>query len=86
MKFTMWNKSKLLPLGETTLNVMNPKNGEIKPVIYIVMPNGLMCLLSSKTCQEMGLVLINKKTSFIANVEINDEERHLGEFDAVKPA
>ena len=55
----MWNKSKLPPLGETTLEVLNPKNAQVSELGFIVVPNDLSCLLGLKTMQEMGLFTIN---------------------------
>ncbi|XP_060077956.1 uncharacterized protein LOC132557483 [Ylistrum balloti] len=55
----MWNKSDLKPLGEADLEVTNAKTGEAHNVTFVVVPNGLMCLLGLQTVQEMGLVTIN---------------------------
>ena len=83
VKLSMWNGSKLLPLGETTLEVINPKNSESKQVSFIVVPNNLMCLIGSKTCQDLGFVSVNSKT-FITKVEINHENSDLGNLGEAK--
>ncbi|XP_064081778.1 uncharacterized protein K02A2.6-like [Macrobrachium nipponense] len=79
----MWNKSKLSPIGETTLNVKNPKNDEIRSVTFIVVSNDLMCLLGSKTCQEMGFVFVNGK-AFVSKIDIDHEMSDLGDLGEVK--
>ena len=58
-KLIMWNKSKLTPLGETTLEVLNPKNAQVSEADFIVVPNDFSCRLGLKTVQEMGLFTIN---------------------------
>ena len=63
----MWNKSKVNPLGKTTLTVSNPKNGEETEVEFIVVPNDYSCLLGLSTIQQMGLLTINDE-DFIAKV------------------
>ena len=65
----MWNKSKLTPLGETTLEVLNPKNAQVSEADFIAVPNDFSCLLGLKTVQEMGLFTINDK-NFIAQVNL----------------
>ncbi|XP_068212643.1 uncharacterized protein [Palaemon carinicauda] len=83
VKLAMWNKSKLSPIGETTLNVKNPKNDEIRSVTFIVVSNDLMCLLGSKTCQEMGFVFVNGK-AFVSKIDIDHEMSNLGDLGEVK--
>ncbi|XP_068228163.1 uncharacterized protein [Palaemon carinicauda] len=79
----MWNKSKLSPIGETTLNVKNPNNDEIISVTFIVISNDLMCLLGSKTCQEIGFVFVNGK-AFVSKIDIDHEMSDLGDLGEVK--
>ena len=69
-KLIMWNKSKLIPLGETTLQLLNPKNAQVSEVDFIVVPNDFSCLLGLKTVQEMGLFTINDG-NFVAQVTSN---------------
>ncbi|XP_068224775.1 uncharacterized protein [Palaemon carinicauda] len=83
VKLAMWNKSKLSPIGETTLNVKNPKNDEIRSVTFIVVSNDLMCLFGSKTCQEMGFVFVNGK-AFVSKIDIDHEMSNLGDLGEVK--
>ena len=66
-KLIMWNKSKVTPLGQVTLEILNPKNTQVSEADFIVVPNDFSCLLSLKTVQEMGLFTINKE-NFIAEV------------------
>jgi hypothetical protein len=63
----MWNKSKVNPLGETTLKITNPKNEEETVVDFIVVPNDYSCLLGLSTIQQMGLLTINDG-NFIAHI------------------
>jgi len=42
----MWNKTTMTPMGETSLQVCNPKNGEVVSVDFIVVKNSFNCLLS----------------------------------------
>ncbi|CAB3995988.1 Hypothetical predicted protein [Paramuricea clavata] len=66
-KLIMWNKSKVNPLGETTLKITNPKNEEETVVDFIVVPNDYSCLLGLSTIQQMGLLTIND-ANFIAHI------------------
>ena len=66
-KLIMWNKSKVNPLGETTLKITNPKNEEETVVDFIVVPNDYSCLLGLSTIQRMGLLTINDG-NFIAHI------------------
>ena len=66
-KLIMWNKSKVTPLGQVTLEILNPKNAQVSEADFIVVPNDFSCLLGLKTVQEMGLFTINKE-NFIAEV------------------
>ncbi|XP_064099353.1 uncharacterized protein LOC135210375 [Macrobrachium nipponense] len=83
VKLAKWNKSKLSPIGETTLNVKNPKNDEIRSVTFIVVSNDLMCLLGSKTCQEVGFVFVNGK-AFVSKIDVDHEMSDLGDLGKVK--
>ncbi|KAK3770331.1 hypothetical protein RRG08_029984 [Elysia crispata] len=55
----MWNGTKMRPLGETKLQVLNEKTGQTLPVKFTVVKNNLNCLLSLTTCQDLSLVTIN---------------------------
>ena len=66
-KLIMWNKSKVNPLGETTLKITNPKNEEETVVDFIVVPNDYSCLLGLSTIQQMGLHTINDG-NFVAHI------------------
>ena len=69
-KLIMWNKSTVTPLGQVTLEILNPKNTQVSEADFIVVPNDFSCLLGLKTVQEMGLFTINKE-NFIAEVTSN---------------
>ena len=66
-KLIMWNKSKLTPLGETTLDVLNPKNAQVSEADFIVVLNDFSCTVLRPKRQEMGLFTINDD-NFIAQV------------------
>ena len=55
------------PLGQVTLEILNPKNAQVSDADFIVIPNYFSCLLGLSTVQEMGLFTINKE-NFIAEV------------------
>ena len=58
-KLIMWNKSKVNPLGETTLKITNPKNEEETVVDFIVVPNdysGCPKRLSTAWVSQMAVV------------------------------
>ena len=76
-KLTMWNKSKLIPVGEAILPVTNPHTGEVADVNFTVVDNGLTCLLGLNTVQKLGLITINKE-KFIG--EIKPEIDPLGDL------
>ena len=63
-KLIMWNKTKVTPLGQVTLGILNPKSTRLCEADFIVVPNDCSCLLGLKTVQEMGL----NKENFIAEV------------------
>ena len=66
-KLIMWNKSKVTPPGQVTLEILSSKNTQVIEADFIVVPNDFSCLLGLKTVQEMGLFIINKE-NFIAGV------------------
>ena len=80
-KLVMWNKTKLKPLGETILDVKNPKTGEITSTRFTVVPNGFNCLLGSTTVQEMGLITVNNH-KFVGKVQTESED--LGDLGEAK--
>jgi len=56
------------PLGEVDLDVINMRTSEQHKVTFVVVPNGLTCLLGLQTIQDMGLITINNQ-KFIAAVQ-----------------
>ena len=90
LKLTMWNKSSEKPLGETTLEVLNPRSGETSAVDFVVVPNHLNCLLGISAVQHMNLVTINRGNFNLGAVsstrDIGDlGEVHLYTADDVQP-
>ena len=43
-KLIMWNKSKVTPLGQVTLEILNPKITQLSKADFIVVPNYFSCL------------------------------------------
>ena len=80
-KLIMWNKSKVTPLGQVTLEILNPKNTQVSEANFIVVQNDFSCLLSLNTVQEMGLFTINKE-NFIA--EVSNDTSQLGNLGEAK--
>ena len=86
VKLKMWNKSEVVPLGQTHITVTNPKNGLKTDVQFIVVPNQLSCLLGLETLQKMNLLEV-KHESFIASVTSEHGLGDLGEVSlTVDPA
>ena len=54
-------KGNSTPLGQVTLEILNPKNTEVSEADFIGVPNDFSCLLGLKPAQEMGLFTINKE-------------------------
>ena len=49
----MWNRSKITPLGQVVLEILNPKNTQVSEADFIVVPNDFSCLLGLKYVQEI---------------------------------
>ena len=82
----MWNKTKLVPVGEATLPLINPRNDEPELVTFTVVTDGLTNLLSLETSLKLGFISINNK-NFISNVCQDDEKLgNLGEATLVVDA
>ena len=69
-KLTMWNKTKLDPIGEVKLKTLNPKTGTAHEITYTVVPNSLSCLLGMETLKTLGFITLNEK-KYIAKVDTN---------------
>ena len=64
----MWNGTKLTPKGTAKLMTTNVKTGTKDEVDFVVVDNGLTCLIGSTTIQEMGLMTIHGE-GFISKVD-----------------
>ena len=73
VRLRMWNDSKMIPKGETTLPVTNPRDGKTTEVKFVVVQNGLSNLLGLKTICELGLITFNQE-KYIAQIDT----MHLG--------
>ena len=65
--FVMWNKTTMTPVSETSLQVCNPKNGEVVSVDFIVVKNSFICLLSLSGVRTLNLITVNDN-NVIANI------------------
>ena len=76
------NKSKVsTPLGQVTLEILNPKNTQVSEADYVAVPNDFSCLLGLKIVQEMELFTINKE-NFIT--EVTSDTSQLGNLGKAK--
>ena len=69
-KLTMWNKTKVEPVGEVQLKTQNPKTGTAHVIKYTVVPNSLSCLLGMETLKILGFITLNEK-QYIAKIDSN---------------
>ena len=69
-RLTMWNKTKLEPIGEVDLETLNPRTGTTHWITYTVVPNSLSCLLGMETLKALGFITLNEG-KFIAKVDSN---------------
>ena len=69
-RLTMWNKTKVEPIGEVSLETMNPKTGTSHEITYTVVPNSLSCLLGMETVKTLGFITLNE-TKYIAKIDEN---------------
>ncbi len=67
VKLVMWNDTKVKPLGEAKIPILNVWTGEHHTAVFIVVPNNLNCLLGLKTMTDMHLITVNKDR-FIAGI------------------
>ena len=70
-KLTMWNGTKLVPMGQCLISLHNPKNGENHKVHFIVVDNSLDNLLGAETLSRLNLITVNKE-NFVGNVTSSD--------------
>ena len=64
VSLVMFNKSSTKVVGKTTMEVMNPKNGIIYQVEFLIVKEDFTPLIGSKTLQDMDLIEV--KTENIA--------------------
>ncbi|KAI0240365.1 hypothetical protein LSAT2_008908, partial [Lamellibrachia satsuma] len=58
-KLVMWNGTKMTPKGIVRLPTTNLKTGNTEDVDFVVVENGLTCLIGSATTQAMGLMTVH---------------------------
>ena len=76
-KLVMWNGTKLTPKGTAKLMTTNVNTGTKDEVDFVVVDNGLTCLIGSTTIQAMGLMTIHGER-FISKVDKVDDLGNLG--------
>ena len=62
-KLVMWNCTKITPKSIVRLPTMNLKTGNTEDVDFVVVENGLTCLIGSATTQAMGLMTVSYQPS-----------------------
>ena len=67
----------MTPVIETSLQVCNPKNGEIVSVDFIVVKNSFNCLLSLSAVWTLNLITVSDN-NFIANIATDADLGDLG--------
>ena len=73
----MWNKTTMTPVGEASMQVCNPKNGEVVSVDFIVVKNSFTCLFSLSAVRTLNLTTVNDN-NFIANIATDADLGDLG--------
>lgn len=61
-KLSMYNKSIIEPLGVTRVSLLNPVNGKIYNILFQVVKEDLVPILSRKTAEAMRLITVNYST------------------------
>ena len=74
----MWNGTKMIPRGEATLQVFNPKTQTSHDVQFTVVRNEFACLLGLDTVKTLRFITINEE-KFVAKVETSSDLGDLGE-------
>ncbi|GFR97651.1 transposon Ty3-I Gag-Pol polyprotein, partial [Elysia marginata] len=77
-RLIMWNGTKMIPKGETVLQVFNPKTATTHDVRFTIVQNQFTCLLGLETVKRLKFVTINDD-KFISNLEISGTLGDLGE-------
>ena len=81
-KLLTWNGGKVSPVGEATIDVVNPKTGKTHSVYFVVVPDTLSCLFGLETVQALHLMSVNKDVFNISSVsEQQLESKYPSVFD-----
>ena len=67
IRLRMWNESKMIPIGETILQMSNPRDGTVTNVEFVVVQNSYANLLGLKTISDLGLITLNQE-KYIAKI------------------
>ena len=76
-KLVIWNGTKMTKNGIVRLPTTNLKTGNTGDVDFVVVENGLTCLIGSATTQAMGLMTVHEER-FISQVSQSIDIGHLG--------
>ena len=76
-KLVMWNGTKITPKCIAKLPTTNLKTGNTADVDFVVVENGLTCLIGSATSQATGLMTVHEER-FISQVSQSNDLGHLG--------
>jgi len=73
-QLTMWNGTKLLPVGVCRVRLKNPRNRKNYSVEFVVVKENLMPLIGLSAAQQMRLVTINEHNLHrVATVMLSDD-------------
>lgn len=80
LSLVMWNKTKLVPMGEATLLTVNPRSNKSDYITFTVVKDGLTNLLGLETSLKLGFISVNDD-KFVSNVCRSDDNKlgNLGE-------
>ena len=77
IRLRMWNDSKMTPIGETILQMANPRDGTVTNVEFVVVENNYANLLGLKTISDLGLITRNQE-KYIAKIRKTTDLGNLG--------
>ena len=69
-KLIMWNGAEMMPLGESEVKMINPRNGKKYAVKCVIVKEDLHPLLGATAIQKMGLLTVNEESfKRVSNVQ-----------------
>jgi hypothetical protein len=80
----MWNGTKLKPLGESRVRIINSRNGDKFAVNFVIVEGKLQPLLGATAIQKMNLITVNKE-QFVAVAPVTPEATPVtGDCDVIQ--